>query len=447
VSAVEQTGLGPTEDIPSSRVLAVLAVWFAAQLFSNEAVPVTTRFVIHLRLDRVVLLACIAVYLVQRRRLRSFVRVNSIEIWMAVFAVVLLMSAITSGSVRDPQNRNISSLFTLIGYPMIVFYVARRLHYSRESIQRIMRVWLFIGLYLALTGIFEHYQITALIFPRFIMDPTIGIHYGRARGPFLQAAALGSSLCMILVVGLFLFRWMPKARLLAVFTMLLMGATIYFTYTRSNWLQLAASLLVLAIYSKGLRKYFVVAAVLLVVVYFGGFFAKFSFWSQTLFTQRQQPIESRKLIYVMSLKMFLTRSLTGFGYGTFEKFSALFYGLVPGFEDISKGEGSHNMVLGLLAETGLVGAVPYLLIGWLLLRQGIRLHRRSSSDPFVRDVASTHIAIVVGYVVQMQIIDVRWFNFLNSFVFVMGGIVFSLSAAGGGASARDLQVSDDGKAD
>ena len=37
----------------------------------------------------------------------------------------------------------------------------------------------------------EMAKLWGLVFPRFIGDPTIGIHFGRARGPMLQSVRLG----------------------------------------------------------------------------------------------------------------------------------------------------------------------------------------------------------------------------------------------------------------
>jgi hypothetical protein len=42
------------------------------------------------------------------------------------------------------------------------------------------------GLYLSVTAVFEITKQWSLVFPGFIGDPKIGIHFGRARGPMLQ---------------------------------------------------------------------------------------------------------------------------------------------------------------------------------------------------------------------------------------------------------------------
>ena len=46
-----------------------------------------------------------------------------------------------------------------------------------------------IGAYLSLTAVAEKLGITGLEVPGYISDPTVGIHFGRARGPFVDAGA------------------------------------------------------------------------------------------------------------------------------------------------------------------------------------------------------------------------------------------------------------------
>ena len=51
-----------------------------------------------------------------------------------------------------------------------------------------------LGGYLGLTALFETVGPHALVFPRYITNPELGYHVGRARGPFLEAEANGIAL-------------------------------------------------------------------------------------------------------------------------------------------------------------------------------------------------------------------------------------------------------------
>ena len=53
------------------------------------------------------------------------------------------------------------------------------------------------GFYLGLTGIFEYLQLKQFVFPSYIMNPWIGVHWGRARGPFMNSGINGAVTGMI----------------------------------------------------------------------------------------------------------------------------------------------------------------------------------------------------------------------------------------------------------
>ena len=57
------------------------------------------------------------------------------------------------------------------------------------------------GLYLAATGLLEAAHQWAFVFPRYIADPTVGLHYGRARGPMVQAVSYGLCLGITMLAG------------------------------------------------------------------------------------------------------------------------------------------------------------------------------------------------------------------------------------------------------
>ncbi|MFV2066406.1 MAG: hypothetical protein ACC645_05460, partial [Pirellulales bacterium] len=100
-----------------------------------------------------------------------------------------------------------------------------------------------LGVYLAVTGIAEFTQQWWAVFPRFIADPTLGMHFGRARGPTLMSASLGVFLAICFWSAWFLWSRVSRGWQLAlVGAMGLMGVALYLTYTRSTWLGLAGGL-------------------------------------------------------------------------------------------------------------------------------------------------------------------------------------------------------------
>ena len=82
----------------------------------------------------------------------------------------------------------------------------------------------------------------SLIFPRFILDESIGFHPDRARGPFLQAVANGVSLNLLGILALVLSQ---KGKSLVWLLWLALPLAILATMTRAVWISFALSTLVL----------------------------------------------------------------------------------------------------------------------------------------------------------------------------------------------------------
>ncbi len=103
-----------------------------------------------------------------------------------------------------------------------------------------MIVVLILGTYLSVTAIFEVLKLWGLVFPKFISNPALGIHFGRARGPMLQSVRLGICLNLFLIA---LWIWplfhKPGTRwpwMVAAMLSPLALAAILATYTRSVWM-------------------------------------------------------------------------------------------------------------------------------------------------------------------------------------------------------------------
>ena len=107
-----------------------------------------------------------------------------------------------------------------------------------------------LSVYLTFTGWCERFHIDALIWPRFISDPTVGIHWGRVRGPFVMSAAMGLALVYCYFNNLVLARNILNGRWLLYGLNLVMLPAIFWTKTRSVWLAFVFCSLIWAAYSR-----------------------------------------------------------------------------------------------------------------------------------------------------------------------------------------------------
>ncbi len=133
--------------------------------------------------------------------------------------------------------------------PLVLYWMARRTTLEKQGVDGLYCVLALFGVYLALTAICEISGMWGFVFPRYIADPNSGIHFGRARGPFLQSVRMG----IYLFTGL-ACTWIPlvwrqcwgrRGRILGLCLAPLFLSALAFTYTRSVWLGVALASLFL----------------------------------------------------------------------------------------------------------------------------------------------------------------------------------------------------------
>ncbi len=114
-------------------------------------------------------------------------RTRGVHLLLVAILAWTAYSALFAGTltVKDP-------FFALLDYlgivPFALFWVAPAAFPGPRERRILLTTLVGVGLYLGATAFFETIGPSALVFPRYIMDPSVGIHWGRARGPFVEAA-------------------------------------------------------------------------------------------------------------------------------------------------------------------------------------------------------------------------------------------------------------------
>jgi O-antigen ligase len=410
----------------SRRVITLFGSFLIISLFCNDK---TNYGAIHaginIRLDRIAYAFLLFAFLGQPREAGRGEGWLLEEKLMVMFFFVLLMSCFVGGGAFVAYNRYLAELFGFSFVPATLFMVSRRLTYDTGSLRILWIVFVTIGLYLGFTGSCEHCQLRALVFPKYILDSSVGLHVDRVRGPFVQSAVMG---VVLIIIGLWLLWYHFNVRRtwltwVAFFPML---ASIYWTNTRGAWVQLAGSLLPLTFFRNPLRKPIWLMLLGILITYFSGIASKFSAYQSNLFQQRSAQVDDRINIYHASWRMFLERPLLGFGYGNFAKYSDDYFEELPGVELRGQGEGQHNTILGLMCETGIVGAVPYCLVYFMLLRTCYRRFQDTEgNEPIGGTFALMQFSILTGNVVGMQFSDFGFYVFINNLTFWLSGMVYA----------------------
>src|SRR3979490_2275388 len=154
-----------------------------------------------------------------------------------------------------------------------------------------------------------------LIFPRFILDPNLGFHADRARGPFLQAVANGVSLN---ILGILVVALPQERKTLVRLLWVVLPLAVLATMTRAVWISFAVSIIILGFRLVERRLQAVctslAAAGLLIglVVGLSNHSLETALWDRT---GERGPVNARLSVYDAGWEMFPGRPLPGWGAG------------------------------------------------------------------------------------------------------------------------------------
>jgi len=288
--------------------------------------------------------------------------------------------------------------------PAALYWVVRSASFTEQSWKAMLLCLTGLGTYLALTGLAEVSGQWWAVFPRFIADPTLGTHFGRARGPALMSASLGVFLAICFWAAWFLWarvnRWQ---QLLLTGGMALMTVGLYLTYTRSTWLGLAGGLAVIPLlhFPRCWRPVLVVGMLLV------GAVGVVAVGDKVLNLSRddtdgsaEHSVYQRASFLHVSMSMFRDAPLVGCGFGRFYDCKLPYLSdrsLQIELESIRKLD-HHNSFLSLLTETGLIGLTLFvaLLVGWA--RAAWQLVSHSGVESWIRGQGLFALAAIIAYV-------------------------------------------------
>lgn len=316
-----------------------------------------------LPLDRLLLALGIAgVILRAPIRLPGRPPVRFVYVAIAGAALFAVGSAYVSGSFGSHQGSfALLDRYGLI--PFLSFLLAPIVFNTQERRTILLGVLTICGAYLSLTALAEATGAHALVWPSYIVDPSVGIHADRARGPFVEAGALGLALWGCGVAALVLASDPPRPwhrpAGLVVAALCVLG--VVFSLTRADWLAAAISVVVTLVASRELRR-FVVPVILSCVLLVAGALAVVPNLSQKVRVreQTQSPVWDRLNSDAAAIRMVEAKPLLGFGWDSFADKSPPYYRISATYPLTSVGV-LHNVFLSNAAELGLVGTLLWLV--------------------------------------------------------------------------------------
>lgn len=361
-----------------------------------------------------------------------------VEYALAAFLCLLIVSTFTH-DWRLSAPGKVSPLWLLVaGYltPGILYFLARDAQLHERNVIAAYAVLTLLGLYLAVTALAEVSEQWWLVYPKYIADPTLGIHYGRARGPMLQSHSLGFYLVMGLLCAWAWWRTREsRPGQLAVMTLFpLFLAAIFFTYTRCIWLGLAlAAFVVLSLSLYGAWR------PLAIITTFGvGLVVAIVGWDSIVGIEREagavaarDSVSQRGAFTYVSWQMFLDRPLIGFGFGQFTdaKLPYLSDRSTSLYLEAIRVQPHHNTFLSLLTETGLVGLGLFLTVlggwGW----RAWQLVRDKSASSIVRTQGILLLAALAFYLGPATFFDLTYSPNDHWILFFLAGLTTGLQPA------------------
>ena len=263
-----------------------------------------------------------------------------------------------------------ASFFALIEayglLPFLTFLIAPVVFATQRQRNILLAGLVGFGLYLAVTAVLERAHIYGLVFPRYIADPNVGIHFGQARGPFVQATLDGFALFVCAVASaIAALTWKRQdARVLAGGIAGFCLVATVLTFQRNVWLGALLGTFAILFFARGRMR-----AVAPGVAALGAVAALLFIAVPALFAPLvnqagdRATVDDRVNADRAALNMIAERPLLGFGWNQWERDNALYFELgrtTAYSEQISKLQ-LHSTWLGNAVEFGLVGLAIWVL--------------------------------------------------------------------------------------
>jgi hypothetical protein len=295
-------------------------------------------------------------------RRRQSLQMTTVHWLLVVVALYAIGSAVFAGTIvhREPLFA-LSERLGIMGF--LLFAVGPLVFSTPRSRDVLLFGLIGLGAYLSVTALLEMSPLHGLVLPRYIDDPGIGIHYGRARGPFLEAGADGMAMYIALVAACIGFvRWPGRrARRLCGAVIALCGVGIVLTLTRQVWLGAAAGTVVAMAVTASLRRFLVPAIAIVAIALFAALTFVPSFRADVQSRANdQRSVWDRLNSDRAAIDMVDARPLLGWGWYRFADVSPRFLRQSASYP-LTTVPRPHNVFLANASELGLVGTSLWLV--------------------------------------------------------------------------------------
>lgn len=370
-------------------------------------------------LDRLVWPVVVLMFFVKRRRGETE-RLPLDWIEWALLILVTVVAISIRASDNDPRplvpmaSSGVRFRPFLNGflYPLVAYFIVRRAIRTTLQVQGFLVGIGMITVYLIITGLGEVSHQDWLVFPKYILDPAVGIHYGHARGPFVNAGVNGMAIVMGLPTVLWLFLVERDTRSwIWLGAFILSSVALVYSLQRAVWLGTAMMLGVMVVAWP--KPGMVLLGSVTLTTLLGLAVISGTPVAERLTTRLadENTIEFRLEMKERSLAVIRENVWTGVGFNRFTEAAS---------EIARGGNVSHNTLLTIFAELGLLGLLPYLSIFLALFAL---LCKGYLQQPGNRSLVIIFVGIALAYLVKLNTSNIVNAGYLNILLFIFGGIV------------------------
>jgi O-antigen ligase len=334
----------------------------------------------------------------------------------------LTLLAVASVGQQPFDNQTWSLLAAKFFVPFSLFHLAGLVFREERRLRQFEIFALVVLAYLCFTSIAVLVDAKSLIFPRFILDESLGYHADRARGPLLQAVANGVSLNLLGVLALHALLRERIRGLRAAVLLASLPVAILATMTRAVWVSFAVSVGVLIFRSHNRRLRLICVAVVIVGVL--GLLIALSFDDQRrALTDRLResgPLDFRQAVYAGGWQMFLEKPFAGWGVN---QMPGELVRHVSGYKEKGKELDPHNTYLELLVEHGIFGLALYGWLMWEIWRLGRGPVPRAERHGLLNQQFHSMWPVLLGIYWVNAAVVVMNYQFVNGLLFTMAGML------------------------
>jgi O-antigen ligase len=343
--------------------------------------------------------------------------------------------AVVSAIFADTIGRRSSQFILLDDFgvmPFLLFLVAPVAFATTRQRQILLGSLVAAGAYLAVTAVLEKLKLYDLVVPSYIGDRFVGTHFGRARGPFTEAAANGLALyaCAI-AAAMAVYLWRePSRRVIAAAIVILAPVGLLLTVTRSVWIAGIAGTAVALATTPELRRFMIPAAaaaasaVLIAFAVIPGLAAQ----AQER-RQDKNPVYERENTTAAGLRMLADRPILGFGWARADDNIEPYFRQDPDIPLVGLNAGFHNLYLEYGVSLGLVGLGIWLVGGALAIHSAFAGRAPPSVRPWQIGLKAVLVAwLLVGLASPTK------YSFITTVLWTWAGVASVRAQPAGGAT-------------